>query len=221
MTARERAKIHYYANKASILEKRRLEYRANPLKFKSKSLLYQAANKTTVAARRRAYYVARKTQISEWHAQYRKKNEARVKTRKAKYSASHKEAISQAGSRYRATNRKRLATIRAAKLKSNPSFRAACRIRSMLCRAVERGGGKKAARATELLGCSIPFFMDFIAAKFADGMCWGNHGEWHLDHIVPLTNFGDMTMIENQKRANHYTNFQPLWALANLSKGAS
>jgi len=47
-------------------------------------------------------------------------------------------------------------------------------------------------------------------------MTLDNQGKWHLDHIIPLAT----TKTEKDViRLNHYTNFQPLWAKDNLSKG--
>ena len=46
-------------------------------------------------------------------------------------------------------------------------------------------------------------------------MRWDNHGEWHMDHIKPIS----LAKTENEiLELNHYTNFQPLWANENLSK---
>ena len=49
-------------------------------------------------------------------------------------------------------------------------------------------------------------------------MTWDNYGEWHIDHIKPISSF-DLKDAKNQKLAMHYTNLQPLWAKDNISKG--
>lgn len=46
-------------------------------------------------------------------------------------------------------------------------------------------------------------------------MSWDNHGEWHLDHKIPIS-WADS--IEQIYKLNHYTNFQPMWAFDNQSK---
>ena len=48
-------------------------------------------------------------------------------------------------------------------------------------------------------------------------MTWDNWGDWHLDHIIPLSHF-DLSDRKQLKQACHYTNMQPLWAADNLSK---
>ena len=46
-------------------------------------------------------------------------------------------------------------------------------------------------------------------------MNWDNHGEWHIDHIIPLSS---ANTEEELIKLCHYTNLQPLWAEDNLSK---
>ena len=48
-------------------------------------------------------------------------------------------------------------------------------------------------------------------------MTWENHGEWHIDHIIPLM-YETPTLKDIVKRL-HYTNTQPLSAKANMEKG--
>ena len=75
----------------------------------------------------------------------------------------------------------------------------------------------KHRRSIEYLGCTIEFYKSFLEEKFEKGMTWENHGEWHIDHVVPLR-FANPT-IEQVAERLHYTNTQPLWARDNLFKG--
>jgi hypothetical protein len=47
-------------------------------------------------------------------------------------------------------------------------------------------------------------------------MNWDNRKDWHLDHIYPVSLAKDEQELI---KLNHYTNFQPLWAIENMSKG--
>ena len=48
-------------------------------------------------------------------------------------------------------------------------------------------------------------------------MNWDNRGEWHYDHIIPISN---AKTEEEVNKLNHYTNFQPLWAKDNRFKSS-
>lgn len=79
----------------------------------------------------------------------------------------------------------------------------------------------KTTHMTDLLGCSLEYFMFYIESQFKEGMTWGNRSYygWHLDHVIPCASF-DLTKIEEQKKCFHYTNFQPLWRKPNQQKGS-
>ncbi len=80
-------------------------------------------------------------------------------------------------------------------------------------------GRFRAGSAVRDLGCSIPDFLIYVAERFLPGMSWENWGEWHLDHIRPLSSF-DIADRAQFLMAAHFTNYQPLWAVDNLSKGS-
>jgi len=63
---------------------------------------------------------------------------------------------------------------------------------------------------------SIEGLKNILESKFQSGMNWENYGEWHIDHIRPLSSF-DLTNPTELKLACHYSNLQPLWAYDNLS----
>ena len=70
------------------------------------------------------------------------------------------------------------------------------------------------------LGCSFKEYKSYLEEKFKPGMTWNNMGKngWEIDHIVPLARF-DLSKINNQMKAFHYTNTQPLWSIENKVKG--
>lgn len=91
-----------------------------------------------------------------------------------------------------------------------------CNISTAFSRAC-KGSFKKNERSFRILGCSFEDFASYISSKFTEGMTLENYGQWHLDHIMPLAT---AKTREDVVRLNHYTNFQPLWAKDNLSKGS-
>ena len=75
----------------------------------------------------------------------------------------------------------------------------------------------KSKPSIEYLGCSIEEFKEHIEKQFEEGMTWENHGEWHIDHIIPLK-YENPTLEETIERL-HWSNTQPLWAEENIAKG--
>lgn len=68
----------------------------------------------------------------------------------------------------------------------------------------------------DYLGCTVEYLTDYLQKKFKNGMNWNNHGDWHIDHIIPLSS---AKTEEEVYKLCHYTNLQPLWAKENMSKG--
>ena len=104
-----------------------------------------------------------------------------------------------------------------ARYKEDAGYRMECILRSRLLGVL--AGREKVAPTLALLGCSREEFVSLIEKQFKSGMSWGNHGEWHLDHRKPCAAF-DLSDPAQQKECFHFSNFQPLWALENIKKGA-
>lgn len=89
---------------------------------------------------------------------------------------------------------------------------------SLIRKSITSRGFTKKTRTYEILGCSYEFIREHISKQFKEGMSWDNHGEWHIDHIIPSCsgNTYDKIIL-----LNHYTNFQPLWSFENFSKSGN
>lgn len=75
----------------------------------------------------------------------------------------------------------------------------------------------KSSSTIELLGCTIHDYKKYIESLFLENMSWDNYGNWHIDHIIPISSF-NLENVEEQKICFNYKNTQPLWAIDNLKK---
>ena len=73
--------------------------------------------------------------------------------------------------------------------------------------------------SVDILGTSYENAKLHIEFLFESGMTWENHGEWHIDHIIPLA--AAEKDFELSKKLGHYLNLQPLWNSDNLIKNDS
>lgn len=101
------------------------------------------------------------------------------------------------------------------KRRENPIIRLVDNLRSRFNKAFKNN--YKTGSAVKNLGCSIVELKQYLESKFEQGMTWANYGEWHIDHIRPLSAF-DLADLEQIKIACHYSNLQPLWAKDNILK---
>jgi hypothetical protein len=81
-------------------------------------------------------------------------------------------------------------------------------------RACKGSAGRK-NKTEDILGCSFEELMIYLKDKFKEDMSFDNYGKWHIDHIIPISS---AKTEEEIIKLNHYTNFQPLWAVDNLRK---
>lgn len=142
-----------------------------------------------------------------------------VKNYRKEYNKINKEKINKQSIEYYLKNKKQLLIKQHKyennKRKTNIQYKLGCMLRSRLRSALKNN--QKVGSAVKDLGCSISELKEYLENKFKEGMTWNNQGEWHIDHIKPLSSF-DLTDRKQLLEACHYTNLQPLWATENLQK---
>ena len=137
------------------------------------------------------------------------------KEKKKEYRRKNKEKIALREKEYKKLNRHRSNERQKYRILTDPKFKLKCILRMRFYNAIKRNS--KSGSAVKDLGCSIEFLKSYLESKFTTGMSWNNHGQWHIDHIIPLDSF-NLSIREELLKACHYTNLQPLWAYDNIRK---
>jgi len=101
---------------------------------------------------------------------------------------------------YRSKNVAKISESYRKRLKTDINYKLSCNLRCRLNRAIKNN--QKAGSAVKDLGCSIPELKIWIEQQFKPGMTWENYGEWHIDHIIPLSKF-DLTDRKQFLKACH------------------
>ncbi len=164
-------------------------------------------------------YESNKEQHSIMAAEYYQENREQLLEKSNNYYEEHKEERAEYYQGNKQRINKRVAQYIKERKQKDINFKLACSLRDRIHDAILRHS--KTGSAVKDLGCSIKEFKKYIEALFQADMTWENYGlyGWHLDHIIPLASF-NLSDREQFLKACHYTNYQPLWAKDNLSKGS-
>lgn len=142
------------------------------------------------------------------------KNECKLCVKE--YNEKHKEYINKRNNQYFKEKGVHLQRInRAHRRKTDPVYKLKEIIRTRTRQGFKNKGFKKNSTTEKMLGCDFKTAKLFIESLFIEGMTWENHGEWHIDHVIPLCS---ANTEEELIKLSHYTNLQPLWAKDNLAK---
>jgi len=182
-------KEYYQSNKEYHKEYQKERYQANKQNIKESVKEYYQANKEYKKKYYKKYIEANKENIKEYYKEYYQAN----KEKKNEYNKEYRR------------NRKQ----------TDPLFKMRVNLRSRTSTAFRRKGYSKNTKTQEMLGVDWDVAKQHIERQFKKGMNWNNQGEWHIDHIIPLSS---ASTSERLKELCHYTNLQPLWAEDNLSK---
>lgn len=202
----EHNRKQYLKNREKRLAIQKAYYWANKDARTAYNKEYAEKNKSAISEQRKAYRIqnaeARKESLRQWYLA----NAEYAKQKAKEYREANKDKMLQWSKEYHNT-----------KMLNDPVYKAAIRVRTLINNKLYAKGYTKKSRTYEILGCSFAEFAAHIESQFQDGMNWDNHGAWHLDHKTPIA---AAKTEEDVIRLNHHTNFQPLWAIDNLKKGA-
>lgn len=107
-----------------------------------------------------------------------------------------------------------------AKIKRNPALiKLNNLIATNIRQSLHNNGTKNKRKWEDLTGYTVHELKLHLEKLFLKGMSWDNHGEWHIDHKIPVSAFNFTTPEDlDFKRCWDINNLQPLWKKDNISK---
>ena len=174
---------------------------------------WNRVNKERLQANCRAWYKANREKALETAKKWKKENPEKCR----EYVRRRQEANPQEQFFKNKKFRQKNPHYQRERSKVDIDYKLAVNLRHRLRRSIKEL--PKRGSAVDDLGCSIPELKVHLETLFLPGMSWANYGEWHIDHILPLSSF-DLTDLVQLRKACNYKNLQPLWAIDNLKKGS-
>ena len=146
----------------------------------------------------------------ENHKNWRKENKEHLREYHTKWRNKNREHVREYGRKYEQERRA-----------SDPNYRLAARTRTAVYTCLKERKVNKYRSTFEILGYTLEQLMEHLENKFTKGMTWDNYGEWHVDHIIPMSSFEFQSVEDREfKICWSLKNLQPLWGLDNLIKGS-
>lgn len=171
---------------------------------KNKIELYEKVDREKKRESDRKYILKNKEKRSIKSKLYYEENKEVIKEKSNRYYYDNKEKINKPSDRKRELRRKYYRERKHQYV-----------WREILRKTITQLKQEKKQTTQELLMYSYDDLKTYIENKFQNGMSWENHGEWHVDHIIPIALFKDDTL---PSIVNRMDNLRPLWADENLSK---
>lgn len=173
-------------------------------------------------AERNKDYVPKKDPEKRKAAQdrYAEKNRERIRLKTNAARAANREEFNAQRRAHNKTSARRAYVVEWERKKraSDPVFVLNTRMRQAVRRHLN--GGKCSRRWRDMVGYGPDELKVHLERQFAGGMGWHNMGEWHVDHILPLSGFGYSSADDPEFRAAWaLTNLRPLWGEENVRKG--
>jgi hypothetical protein len=164
----------------------------------------KAYMKKYLASYSKKYYLENKDRILESCREYYNNNKEEIRKQQNEYAKI-----------YRKKNKDKLNAYSKNRRQNDPIYKIRNILRTRIYYFLKSKKFVKSKSTEEIIGCDYECFKKHIESLFKENMNWDNHGEWHIDHIIPLSSANSDNDII---KLCNYKNLQPLWANENLKK---
>jgi hypothetical protein len=154
---------------------------------------YREKNKDTLSEYHKKWSENKKEHLIKYHKEWREKNIDKHRENKRNYERTRKA--------------------------NDPIYKLINNFRTAIYQVLKENQIQKNGHYFETLKYSPENLIEHLESKFKDNMTWNNYGEWHVDHIKPISSF-QITEIGDKEFMSCWSleNLQPLWGKENIRK---
>jgi len=154
---------------------------------------YREKNKEKLSEKHKEWYNKNKDKWFDYIKEYREKNIDRIREVKRTYEKTRKA--------------------------NDPIYKLISNFRTAIYQVLKENDVDKNGHYFEILKYSPEDLISHLEKQFKSDMSWENYGDWHVDHIKPISSFdineiGDNEFMECWK----LDNLRPLWGEENIRK---
>lgn len=202
-------------NRQKLNERAKQYYSENKEDKKIWQTNYRNTNPDKVKKSKQTYYLNNKKEILAKNAKYVEENLDKVRKQHKTYYKENIEKVKKSNKKWRKENLEYSRIYLREKYRNNTLFRLRKICREMVRRTYKNLKLNKNISTRNFLGYTPLELKVHIEKQFKEKMSWDNYGEWHIDHIIPIS---QATTLEEGIKLSQLSNLQPLWAEENLKK---
>lgn len=125
---------------------------------------------------------------------------------------------------YRLKNKERIKEVKRVyqkhKRHTDPLYKLISNFRTAIYIVLKENNLHKYGHYFDVLDYTPNELIEHLERQFIDGINWENYGEWHIDHIRPISSFiFESSEDEEFKKCWSLENLQPMWGIDNIKKG--
>jgi hypothetical protein len=154
---------------------------------------------------------------------YKKNREKRLKYY-SDWSKENRDRLNEYHKEWREKNidkhRENKRTYQKHKRHTDPIYKLISNFRTAIYIVLKENKLDKYSNYFNMVGYSALDLKEHLEKQFTDSMSWENYGEWHIDHIKPISSFVFESVDDKEfKECWSLDNLQPMWGVENIKKG--
>jgi hypothetical protein len=153
---------------------------------------------------------------------YQKHREKRLTYHK-EWSENNRESLNKYHKEYREKNIDRIREVKRTYEKTrkhnDPIYKLINNFRTAIYQVLKENNVQKNGHYFEILKYSPEDLIVHLERQFKDGMNWDNYGEWHVDHVLPISRHNIQEIGDEEfMKCWSLNNLQPMWGEENIRK---